>query len=127
MLLLVQLQQQGTQQRAVGEGEGLAALLRDELVGLDFPLGGGQGTEVGALQGQGSGSYTLTLTNTGNVLFDTFAVALSGAPAGVTLTGTGLPGTLAPGASQDISLSLLVDTGVSPASYPFNMVITAYY
>ena len=79
------------------------------------------------IQGQGSGSYTLTLTNTGNVLFDTFAVALSGAPAGVTLTGTGLPGTLAPGASQDISLSLLVDTGVSPASYPFNMVITAYY
>jgi hypothetical protein len=82
-------------------------------------------------QGQASGTYYLTLTNTGNVPFTNFGTSLSGAPAGVTVTGSGFPGSLAPGDFVEIQVQLSVDGAVPGSSegisYPFNVVITAYY
>lgn len=79
------------------------------------------------IQGQGSGNFTLILTNTGNVPFTNFTASLSGAPAGVSVVGSGFPGSLAPGDFVEVGVSLSVAAGVSPTYYPFNVVIMAYY
>ena len=78
------------------------------------------------IQGQ-VGAAGLTLTNTGNVPLTSFGVALDGSPVGVALTATGLPTSLDPGQSQAVILDLSVAFSVPANTYPFQVVVSAYY
>jgi len=76
-----------------------------------------------ATAGQGtSAQYVVQLTNTGSA-DDTFALAATGLPSGVTASFGQTTIDVPPGASnfRDVALTLTTQTGTAPASYPFRV------
>ncbi len=84
-------------------------------------------TPTQATAGQGtSAQYVVQLTNTGSAE-DTFSLAATGLPTGVTATFGEATIDIPPGASnfRDMRLSLSVAKGTTPGSYPFTVTATS--